>query len=210
MATTAAEIEFFARVDAAERVGVLIERMALACGDAPIGEEYLTGAALAALLGDDEPAPALVPCDGCGGTGRMWAGTGEEMAQFRVTCVACDGEGEVEPGEEPADLPDDVAPFDEPEPPIPAAPNVIPFRTRQPFDRAAHCHAIAAGGGARTVALYGPQHMRTIGKAGARATMKAHGVGYWQGLLKRKGWAGPRRPNLVADLVLGESLADAA
>ena len=88
MATTAAEIEFLARVDAAERVGVLIERMALACGDAPICEEYLTGAALAELLGDDEPEPALVPCDGCNGRGYMWTGTGEEMRQLRVTCVA--------------------------------------------------------------------------------------------------------------------------
>ena len=30
--------------------------------------------------------------------------------------------------------------------------------------------------------------MRTIGKAGARATIAAHGVGYWRGLLKAKGW----------------------
>src|SRR3712207_4949625 len=105
MASTA-ETEFFARVDAAERIGVLIERMALVHGDAPIDEEYLTGAALAELLGDDEPAPARVTCDGCNGRGFMWAGTGEETAQVRVTCVACGGAGEVEPGEEPADLPD--------------------------------------------------------------------------------------------------------
>ncbi len=52
--------------------------------------------------------------------------------------------------------------------------------------------------------------MRTIGKAGASATIKAHGVGYWQGLLKRKGWAGPRTPDLAADLALGAYLADAA
>ena len=60
------------------------------------------------------------------------------------------------------------------------------------------------------MALYGTQHMRAIGKAGARATIKAHGVGYWQGLLKRKGWAGPRTPDLAADLTVGEYLADAA
>ena len=40
MATTAAEIAFLARVDAAERVEVLIERMAATCGEAPVGEEY--------------------------------------------------------------------------------------------------------------------------------------------------------------------------
>ena len=124
MATTAAEIEFLARVDIAERVGVLIERMALSHGEAPVGDEYLSGAALAELLRDDEPAaPALVPCDGCNGAGFMWAGTGEEMAQGRVTCVACGGEGEVAAdGEEPAPTPAEEAPFDDPEPPTPAAP----------------------------------------------------------------------------------------
>jgi hypothetical protein len=29
--------------------------------------------------------------------------------------------------------------------------------------------------------------MRTIGKAGARATTKAHGVGSWRGLVEAKG-----------------------
>ena len=52
--------------------------------------------------------------------------------------------------------------------------------------------------------------MRTIGKAGARATIAAHGVGYWRGIVKAKGWAGPRKPDLAADLALGEYLADAA
>ncbi len=99
---------------------------------------------------------------------------------------------------------------DEPEPPTPAAPNVIPFPGRRPFDRAAHCQAIAAGGGARTVALYGVAHMRTIGKAGARATIRAHGVGYWQGILKKKGCAGPGPPDLAADLALSEYLTDLA
>ena len=204
MATTAAEIEFLARGDIVE----WIERQAERYGDAPIGEEYLTGEALAALL-DDEPAPALVPCDGCIGTGWMWAGSGEEMAQFRVTCAACDGGGEVEPGEEPADLPDgDGAPFDEPEPPPPAAPNLFPFPVRVPFDRAAHCQAIAAGGGARTVARYGAQPMRAIGRAGARATIGRHGLGTFRGVVKAKGWTGPRRLDLLADLAAGRELAD--
>ncbi len=101
------------------------------------------------------------------------------------------------------------APYDGPEPPTPAAPNVIPFRPR-PFDRAAHCQAIAAGGGQRTVERYGVANVRTIGRTGARATIARHGVGYWQGLVKAKGWAGPRRPDLAADLALGEDLADVA
>ena len=43
-------------------------------------------------------------------------------------------------------------------------------------------------------------HIRTIGKAGAHATIKAHGVGYWKGIsqgqgLRRPAQAGPgRRP----------------
>ncbi len=95
----------------------------------------------------------------------------------------------------------------DPAPPAPAAPNVIPFRPR-PFDRAAHCQAIAAGGGLRTVALYGHQHMRTIGKAGARATIAKHGVGTFRGIVAAKGWTGPRRPELLADLAVGRDLAD--
>ena len=126
-----------------------------------------------------------------------------------MTCVACGGEGEVEAGDEPGPAPAEEARVDVPEPPTPAAPNVVPFPVRQPFDRAAHCQAIAAGG-ARTVALYGTQHMRAIGKAGARATIRAHGIGYWRGIVTKKGWAGPRRPDLAADLALGEELADAA
>ena len=101
------------------------------------------------------------------------------------------------------------APYDGPEPPPPAAPNVVPFRPRR-FNRAAHCQAIAAGGGQRTVALYGAQHMRAIGNAGARATITRHGLCHWQGIVKQKGWAGPRTPDLAADLALGEELADAA
>ena len=99
--------------------------------------------------------------------------------------------------------------YDGPEPPSPAAPNVVPFRRRR-FDRAAHCQAIAAGGGQRTVELYGVAHMRTIGKVGARATIARHGLATFRGIVAAKGWAGPRRPDLAADLALGEELADAA
>src|SRR5262245_32276069 len=96
-----AEVEFFARVDMAEHIAVMIEQNAALCGDAPITDAELAFA---------------------------------------------------------ADL---FAQDDAPVPPTPAAPaNVVPFRPRR-FDRAAHCQAIAAGGGARTVALYGAQHMRT-------------------------------------------------
>ena len=103
------------------------------------------------------------------------------------------------------------APYDhDPEPPTPAAPNVVPFPGRKPFDIAAHCQAIAAGGGQRTVERYGSQHMRAIGKAGARATIKAHGLDTFKGIVKAKGWAGPRTPDLAADLALGADLADAA
>ena len=52
--------------------------------------------------------------------------------------------------------------------------------------------------------------MRAIGKAGARATIRAHGLGTLRGIVAAKGWAGPRRPDLAADLAFGEYLADAA
>ena len=52
--------------------------------------------------------------------------------------------------------------------------------------------------------------MRAIGKAGARTTITAHGVGYWRGIVTKKGWAGPRTPDLAADLAIGEVLADLA
>ena len=93
-------------------------------------------------------------------------------------------------------------------PTTPVAPYVIPFAGRRPFDRAAHCQAIAAGGGARTVARYGAQHMRAIGKAGARATIAKHGLATFKGIVAAKGWAGPRRPDLLADLAAGRDLAD--
>lgn len=39
-----------------------------------------------------------------------------------------------------------------------------------PFDRAAHCRAIAHLGGQATFHKYGKKHMRKIGKDGATAT----------------------------------------
>jgi hypothetical protein len=145
-----AEVEYFARMDAAEAYGAYIERMADELGDEPYNDW-------------DLPAALTRAHD---------------------------------------------APYDwDPVPPTPAAPNVVPFH-RRPFDRAAHCQAIAAGGGARTVALYGHQHMRTIGKAGARATIDRHGLATFKGIVKAKGWTGPRRPALLADLAAGRDPAD--
>ena len=95
--------------------------------------------------------------------------------------------------------------FDDPEPPAPAAPNVIPFP--RPFDRAAHCRRIGAHGGAATVARHGTAHMAAIGKAGARTTIDRHGVAFFRGIVTAKGWAGPRTPELVADLAGGGWLA---
>ena len=34
--------------------------------------------------------------------------------------------------------------------------------------------------------------MRTVGQAGARATMQRHGLAAFKGIVKAKGWAGPR------------------
>ena len=142
-------VDFLARVDASERVGVLIERMTAPRRGAPIADADAAGAQLVELFRDDDP-----------------------------------------------------------EPPTPAAPaNVVPFPARTPFDRASHCQAIAAGGGARTVALYGTQHMRAIGEAGARATIRRHGFDTFAGIVKAKGWDGPRRPDVRVDLAIGEYLA---
>jgi hypothetical protein len=100
------------------------------------------------------------------------------------------------------------APYDlfgrdlDPEPPTPAAPAVLPF------DRAAHCRRIAAGGGRSTLALHGRAHFRAIGTAGARVTIERHGVGYWRGLVAAKGWQAPQKPCLVRDLAAGRALAD--
>ncbi|MDP9364145.1 MAG: hypothetical protein M3Q10_07960 [Chloroflexota bacterium] len=47
----------------------------------------------------EPPAPAMsapVVCFACGGSGRDWAGTGEEATQYPVPCVPCDGAGVVE------------------------------------------------------------------------------------------------------------------
>jgi hypothetical protein len=52
--------------------------------------------------------------------------------------------------------------------------------------------------------------MRTIGRVGARATIARHGVTTFSGIVASKGWAGPRRPDLAADLARGEDLTDAA
>ena len=125
--TMAGEADFLARVDLAERIGVLVERVERAHGEAPITDAALAGAPLVELFRDDDPEPST-----------------------------------------------------------PAAPTVVPYLPR-PFDRAAHCQAIAAGGGLATVNRYGVAHMRTIGKAGARATIQAHGVGYRRGPIKKQG-----------------------
>ena len=98
---------------------------------------------------------------------------------------------------------------DDPEPPSPAAPGVLPFPRRQ-FDRVEHCRRIGAHGGAATVARHGTAHMATIGKAGARTTIARHGVAFFRGIVKAKGWTGPRRPELVTDLAAGRWFADLA
>ncbi len=144
-----AEVEFYARVDAAEVVERWIERMAAAYGDSAIGD-----------------------CDF------------DALAALRAEAF---GDG--------------------PEPPTPAAPNVVPFRPRR-FDRAAHCQRIGQMGGMTTLARHGRAHFVAIGKAGYRASVKAHGVAYVNGLLVAKRWDGPRRPDLLADLAAGRVLAD--
>ena len=146
--TAQAEVEFYARVDAAEVVEVWLERMAAAYGDAPITD---------------------------------W-----DLDALRAEAF---GDG--------------------PEPPAPVAPNVVPFRPRR-FDRAEHCRRIGAHGGAVTVARHGAAHMRAIGTAGARTTIERHGVAFFRGIVKAKGWDGPRTPELVADLAGGRWLADLA
>ena len=98
---------------------------------------------------------------------------------------------------------------DGPEPTIPAAPNLVPFRSRR-FDRGEHCRRIGAAGGAATVARHGTAHMSAIGRAGARTTIDRHGVGFFRGIVKAKGWEGPRKPELLSDLAGGRYLADLA
>jgi hypothetical protein len=86
-----------------------------------------------------------------------------------------------------------------------ATPPSAPLRH---FDRAAHCQRIGQTGGLTTGERYGVVHMRAIGTAGYRAAVKAHGVGYVNGILEAKRWDGPRRPELLADLAAGDVLAD--
>ena len=97
----------------------------------------------------------------------------------------------------------------EPEPPSPAAPSLtlVPAVT---LTRAAHCRRIAPHGGAACLARHGRAHYVAIGTAGARTTIQRHGVAYWQGITKAKGWTGPRKPDLLTDLTVGRVLADLA
>jgi hypothetical protein len=75
------------------------------------------------------------------------------------------------------------------------------------FDRTEHCRRIGAHGGAITASRYGSHHMAAIGKAGAQATIRAHGVAYFQGLMVHRGWQGHRPTSLGADLAAGRALA---
>ena len=52
--------------------------------------------------------------------------------------------------------------------------------------------------------------MAAIGRAGARTTIARHGVAFFRGIVRAKGWAGPRRPELLADLAAGRWPADLA
>jgi hypothetical protein len=77
-----------------------------------------------------------------------------------------------------------------------------------PFDRAEHCRRIAPHGGAATALKHGVTHYRTIGKAGAAATIAKHGRAYWLGLVRRDGWDGPRRDDVITDLAYGETIKE--
>lgn len=74
--------------------------------------------------------------------------------------------------------------------------------------RAEHCRRIAAHGGTVTAQRYGRFHMSAIGKAGAQVTIARHGVGYWQGLVKAKGWHGARHDALLTDLACGKTMME--
>ena len=76
------------------------------------------------------------------------------------------------------------------------------------FDCAAHCQRIGQAGGMTTLERHGRAHFVAIGKAGYAAAVEAHGYAYVAGLLKRKRWDGPRRPDLLADLAAGRAHAD--
>ena len=52
--------------------------------------------------------------------------------------------------------------------------------------------------------------MAAIGRTGARTTIARHGVAFFRGIVAAKGWAGPQRPELAADLAGGRWLADLA
>ena len=52
--------------------------------------------------------------------------------------------------------------------------------------------------------------MAAIGWAGARTTIERHGVAFFRGIVAANGWAGPRKPELLADLAGGGWLADLA
>lgn len=63
---------------------------------------------------DAETTFAVLRCFECRGSGFGWAGTGEEMAQIRITCPACLGTGKVEVGgdDEDGDEGWESAPYD--------------------------------------------------------------------------------------------------
>ena len=52
--------------------------------------------------------------------------------------------------------------------------------------------------------------MAAIGKAGARTTIERHVVAFFRGIVRAKGWDGPRKPELADDLAGGRLLADLA
>ena len=64
-------------------------------------------------------------------------------------------------------------------------------------------------GGLATARTHGRAFYVAIGRAGKETTIARHGVAYWEGLVARKGWHGPRRPDLARDLAAGEWLAAA-
>lgn len=68
------------------------------------------------------------------------------------------------------------------------------------FDRAEHCRRIAHMGGQATASRYDHWHFATIGRAGKESTIKRHGVGYWRGITKAKGWGRPRQLCFDTDL----------
>jgi len=72
-------------------------------------------------------------------------------------------------------------------------------------------HSRRPGSGrAACLARHGVQHYRTIGTAGARTTIQRHGIATWQGIVKAKGWASPRKPDLLTDLAVSRVLAEQA